>query len=225
MPAKVIVVVGQKGGPGKTTTTMNLAATAAGLGRRILVVDVDPQRSAAEYAQKAGESLPFDFTEADLHDTSTLAQLASLDYEYVFVDTPGSLMEADANEALVPSADFAIVPFWGDPMGLTPFVNTVHRVLVPAGTPYKVLLNKINRNRTADWVQSIQRQLNANGFPCFGSHITDYVHLTDAPETGRVITQLASTDRRESVRVDRSKRAYRMVVQELEASLADGGQR
>lgn len=222
MPAKVIVVVGQKGGPGKTTTTMNLAATAADLGRRVLVVDVDPQGSATEYAQKAGESLPFDFTEASLRDTAALARLASLDYDYVFVDTPGSLMEADANQALVPSADFAIVPFWGDPMGLTPFVNTVHRVLVPADTPYKVLLNKINRSRSDDWVQSIQRQLNDSGFPCFDSYITDYVHLADAPATGTVITHIASGDRREAARIARSAKAYLMVVQELESSLTEG---
>ena len=42
---KVVAVVNQKGGAGKTTTTMNLAAVASE-GSRVLVVDVDPQQSA-----------------------------------------------------------------------------------------------------------------------------------------------------------------------------------
>lgn len=43
---KIITIVNQKGGVGKTTTTLSLGAALAEQGQRVLIVDLDPQRNA-----------------------------------------------------------------------------------------------------------------------------------------------------------------------------------
>ena len=51
-PGKVIALLNQKGGAGKTTLATHLAGEYAMQGRRVTLLDADPQGSALDWAQK-----------------------------------------------------------------------------------------------------------------------------------------------------------------------------
>lgn len=186
-PAFVIAVASQKGGVGKTTLALGLAAVTADSSGRALVVDINPQGSADEIADAAGDNLPFDFgTELD---PGRLAALrTATDYDTVIVDCPGSLEGGDVLSGVLAAADLVIIPVVPERAAITPTFRTV-QLAADAGVPYRVVLNLVDPLRGAGPVESMWQALDRRGVPRMRSVIRRYVAHSQSQLNGEMITQ------------------------------------
>lgn len=109
MSAKVLTVASTKGGTGKTTIVMALAGTLAAEGLRVAVVDADPNRAYASWAEAAYEGPPVAVrAEADEARLAAAIDELAPAADLVLVDTAGFgnraalLAMAAADAVLVP---------------------------------------------------------------------------------------------------------------------------
>ena len=103
----IIAVANSKGGVGKSTTSVHLAAWLHEQGHRVILADCDTQQSSSEWIREACpgvKSVRLDNPDHILNELPLLAQEA----DYVVADGPGS--QTETSRALLLRADLAIVP-------------------------------------------------------------------------------------------------------------------
>ncbi len=121
MAAKIIAVVNQKGGTGKTTVSMNLAGALARRGRRVCVIDADPQGTATRWAASAPDADPFPASVLGLSAAGgkvhrEVRKIVG-DYDFVLIDCPPAADSPVPQSALL-VADLCLIPVIPSPPDL-----------------------------------------------------------------------------------------------------------
>ena len=163
---KVISLMNPKGGAGKTTTTVNLAATFA-QEQKVAVADCDPQRSVLSWF---GNKKPAFTVQA-----AAVRQVAALpknpraaQFGYIIIDTPAGMSAAEAT-MVAQLSDLVIVPAKCSLLDIEPAI-ALTKTLAKSGTPYRLLLTQVppgNRNS----VNIIKRMLHQRNLPFFKTTI------------------------------------------------------
>jgi chromosome partitioning protein len=96
--ARIIAIANQKGGVGKTTTAVNLGAALAGLGKRVLVLDLDPQGNAStglgiDHSKRQTTSYNVIMSGADISDAAQETEIAGLSAIPSTIDLAGAEIE------------------------------------------------------------------------------------------------------------------------------------
>lgn len=132
----VIAVISQKGGAGKTTLALHLAAAAEDAGRTALVVDLDPQATASQWAAWRDDRAPVVIDSAPPRLAAKIEAARAQGADFIVVDTPP---HADsAASAAVALADLVLVPCRPSAFDLAAIRTTGELVNVRGRTGYVV---------------------------------------------------------------------------------------
>ncbi len=203
---KILVVLNGKGGVGKTTTAVNLAAALAEQ-YRVLLVDSDPQMSATWWFQRSQQKLGFDLAQET--NPMLLGDLRKVkDYNLVVVDTPPAL-GSEALAAVVPAADYIVLPTPPAPMDLTALIDTVKQAVIPAGRSYRVLLTRVDPRSLGEALEA-QNTLMELGIPACNAFVRAYKAHERAALDGMSILEWRGKNAREA------EADYRRVVEEIQ---------
>ncbi|MEM9486871.1 MAG: ParA family protein [Cyanobacteria bacterium P01_F01_bin.116] len=146
----IITVASFKGGVGKTTTAIHLAAFFQGKGKTLLI-DADPNRSALGWASR-GE-LPFAVVDQWQAETQSEA------YEHIIIDTQARPTTEDL-AALANSCDLLVLPTMPDILSLDALVLTIEYLKSIQTSQYRILITSIppKPSRAGDEVKKLLKE-------------------------------------------------------------------
>jgi chromosome partitioning protein len=208
--ATVVAIVNQKGGVGKSTTAINLAAYLAGLGEKILIVDMDPQGNATSgLGASAGangcmydvllEGKPLERvaikTEIDgLEVAPATINLPPDAYDRVLVDCPPSLDLLTLNA--LTAGDEVLIPIQCEYYaleGLTQLMKSIRMVREELNPDLRIggVLLTMFDTRTNLAHQVVEEVRSFFGNQVFRTVIPRNVRLSEAPSFGLPVTLYA----------------------------------
>jgi chromosome partitioning protein len=174
----IITVATMKGGSGKSTVASCLAAHWQLQGRRVTIIDADPQRSIARLAARERALGGVQVVEDASRDASNTARRLAADGP-IIIDTPG--FRSETTLACLEAADFVLVPVKPSPFDVDRMLDTLN-VLINGVSGRRPVFRCVLTQTTRDSIiaKHIRAELAEAGFPLLASEMTNRVVYPEA---------------------------------------------
>lgn len=182
---KTIAVVSQKGGSGKTTLSVHLAACAVKAGKTVALIDIDPQENCFSWFQTRSSENELAATKAQAAELpQLLKKLKDAHADLVVIDTaPHS---NDSAAAAVEMADFVLVPCRPSRFDLEAIISTMNIIsLTKDPPPHAIVIN--GAPPVGKLAQEAREALEAQGYPVLKTVVSNRVAFNYAVTDGRSV--------------------------------------
>jgi chromosome partitioning protein len=174
-PVKVISILAQKGGSGKTTLATSLAVAAQTAGKSVAIIDLDPQATACKWGDRRNAD-PVIISIQPARLPNALATARDNGADIVIIDTPPRA--ADAALAAAQAADLILIP-------CRPTINDLETIPTTksliggagASAPIAVVLNAVPpQGQQREQAEDAIRSMGVPVYPVALGHRSAFIH-------------------------------------------------
>ena len=187
--AKVISLLQQKGGSGKTTTAINIACGLKEIGFDVAIVDMDKDKpDAYMWMTKQEDACDFIYNLDEKVVREKIVDL-KLNHDYIVIDTPPNFQTAALKSALL--SDLVVIPCSPSGMDLSGLIEAKDLALT-ANKPYKLFANRVQMqsNMSKSLINFIEDDGNF-----FESYISQSVKFVEAESEGVYVGKYAKNSK------------------------------
>ena len=201
----IIAVLNQKGGVGKTTLAVNLAASLTYNEKKVLLIDADPQGSSLDWAAaREGEPL---FPVVGLPRATIHKEIGLMrgDYDFIIIDGPPRV--TDLARSAIMAADVVLIPIQPSPYDIWAAEEVIKLIEEAKVFKEKIKCAFVVNRKIANTAigRDVGDALVAYSIPTFKTTIAQRVVFAEAAAQGKAVFEVAS-DNAASAEIDALKK-------------------